>query len=425
MYNPQYPQLSYLNETIQHPPANITTTNEKYQANKATVQTNSQNYPSQRVSAHHFQSLHSHTSPPNQNSTLNYNNSTNQQHLHTYPYIIPLFPQQRIPTRDVHRKAKTDHVHFTPPSRTLSASTPSTAIDDSTSSTTTSSIITNNRSCTNTQTPYRTNNSYEPNEISTQARRYAETHYPFSPFIINFKQDVDEKLIINNKDINLLLEDIKVMYPEVVNLFRLSNKNKRPATIVRLHIIRIKVIDDLLSKKHIYINNIRYPISEYLVPVKVLVCTKCFQIGHIRSTCRSSTEFCRICGTAINDLKEHKDKCNNKPKCIKCAGEHDSNDHRCPNIKTFRVILTKSLLNSADQTARAHQMLAKHHHELQLLQYDVMFQREFVSQFISPLGQVLISIILVLVNQDIIKDKTILCTSVTALINKLTNDLPL
>ncbi|CAF3554621.1 unnamed protein product [Rotaria socialis] len=137
------------------------------------------------------------------------------------------------------------------------------------------------------------------------------------------------------------------MYPEVVNLFRLSNKNKRPATIVRLHIIRIKVIDDLLSKKHIYINNIRYPISEYLVPVKVLVCTKCFQIGHIRSTCRSSTEFCRICGTAINDLKEHKDKCNNKPKCIKCAGEHDSNDHRCPNIKTFRVILTKSLLNSA------------------------------------------------------------------------------
>ncbi|CAF5001453.1 unnamed protein product, partial [Rotaria socialis] len=128
-------------------------------------------------------------------------------------------------------ETKTDHVHFTPPSRTLSASTPSTAIDDSTSSTTTSSIITNNRSCTNTQTPYRTNNSYEPNEISTQARRYAETHYPFSPFIIKFKQDVDEKLIINNKDINLLLEDIKVMYPEVVNLFRLSNKNKRPATI--------------------------------------------------------------------------------------------------------------------------------------------------------------------------------------------------
>ncbi|CAM4833870.1 unnamed protein product [Rotaria magnacalcarata] len=630
MYNPQYPQPPYYNETSQHPPASITTTNEQYQANKGTVQANAQNYSTQRVSTHHLQSSHSHTCQPNQNCTMNYNNSTNQQHIQTYPHITPLIPQQPMQTysnahshpqtitnsqyhninhhsvdhqQHMHqhqnqdtrmpmesecddnfitvtrknKKAKTDHVHFKSTSTTSTTSTPSPTTDGSTSSTNTSSILTNNRSTntnrshSNIHTPNRTNNSFEPNEISSQARRYAETRYPFPPFIIKFTQDVDEKVIINSvlkhfndiykaniilaghrlkekrelllfvdnresfvmffdddkwpntlnsidyvktrpnhlppqfsiilrnvpidRDINLLLEDIKIMYPEVVSIFRLSNKDKRPTTIVRLDIIGIKVIEDLLSKKHIYINNIRYPLTEYLVPAKVLVCTKCFQIGHFRSTCRSPMEFCRICGTAVDDLKEHKDKCNNKLKCIRCAGEHDSNDHRCPKIKNFRAILTKSLLNSAgpnnqnrnnattnywfndqdfpvlnrnrcdshqtselhtandnriddlinkmnklevnfekildlnnkylDQTARTQLMLAKHDHELQLLQHDVTFQREFVSQFLSPLGQVLIDIIPILVTQDIIKDKTILYPSLTALINKLANDLPL
>ncbi|CAF2033688.1 unnamed protein product [Rotaria magnacalcarata] len=560
---------------------------------------------------------------------MNYNNNINQQHLLTNPHITPQSSQQPIPTftnTHIHpqtitnpqfhninqhsadhqqhshqhqnqdtrmpmesecddnfitvirknKKAKTDHVQFKSPSSTSTTSTPSPTTDGSTSSTNTSSILTNNRSShnnrsyTNTHTQNRTNNSLEPNEISSQARRYAETRYPFPPFIIKFKQDVDEKLIINSvlkhfndiykaniilaghrlkekrelllfvdnresfvmffdddkwpctldsidyiktrpnhlppqfsiilrnvpidRDINLLLEDIKIMYPEVVSVFRLSNKDKRPTTIVRLDIMGIKVIDELLSKKHIYIHNIRYPLTEYLAPAKVLVCTKCFQIGHFRSTCKSSMELCKICGTAVDDLKEHKDKCNNNPKCIRCAGEHDSNDHRCPNIKKFRALLTKSLLNASgpnnhnrnnatnywfkdqdfpvlngnrrdshqtnelhiandnriddlinkmnrlevnldkifdlnskylDQIARTQLMLAKHDHELQLLQHDVTFQREFVSQFISPLGQVLIDIIPVLVKQDIIKDKTILCPSLTELITKLAKDLPM
>ncbi|CAM4812998.1 unnamed protein product [Rotaria magnacalcarata] len=95
------------------------------------------------------------------------------------------------------KKAKTDHVHFKSTSTTSTTSTPSPTTDGSTSSTNTSSILTNNRSTntnrshSNIHTPNRTNNSFEPNEISSQARRYAETRYPFPPFIIKFTQDVD------------------------------------------------------------------------------------------------------------------------------------------------------------------------------------------------------------------------------------------
>ncbi|CAF1936825.1 unnamed protein product [Rotaria magnacalcarata] len=147
------------------------------------------------------------------------------------------------------------------------------------------------------------------------------------------------------KDINLLLMDLQKDYPDIINAFRLLNRNKLPTSIVRLDIAGVKTIENLSNKKFIYIDNLRLPVTEYLATAKVLICSKCFQIGHLRSNCKSQLEVCGVCGRGVEDLKQHND-CINKKCCIRCSGDHDSNDSRCPDIKSYRAMLTKSLLPS-------------------------------------------------------------------------------
>jgi hypothetical protein len=478
------------------------------------------------------------------------------------------------------KKVKIDRANTqTSSSCTSSTSTPSTSTDNSTSSTNTSSII-NNAFSANTgrarteagkgDVPDTRSN---PKDISVQARRYAETRYAFPPFIIKFKQVVDEKSIIKNIsnhfssnykfdlnfaghklkekcelllfvndresfamlfddqkwpptinaimyekirprhlppqfsiilrnvptdiDVNILLTNIQNDYSDVLSAHRISNKNNQLTTFVRVDINNVNVIDELLRKKFMFIDNMRLTVVEYLAPAKVLVCTKCYHIGHFRSTCKSTLEFCRTCGAGVADINQHKEICDKKQSCIRCKGPHEANDIRCPNIKSYRAILTKSLLSTAgamnhqqhnkranyhysnqdfpllnvnanhntnyskdnnsfmidkridelynkmnkidenlnrlvelnnnclDQSARIQQVIMQHDHVLKLQTIDNAFQRDFVSQFITPLGQVLVDIIPSLVKQNVINDKTVLCSSLTALCDKLACDLPI
>ncbi|CAF2783342.1 unnamed protein product [Rotaria sp. Silwood2] len=522
--------------------------------------------------------------PPTTDTTHHQPHQPNQQQSQNI--VMPMdgeFENNFTLVKRKQKRSKIDHTHNDSPSSCSTTSTAST--NSSTSSTNTSSIDTNiyptnsdrpqtksiktSRPQTDTNNKNVPNTRYNTNEISQEARRYAETRYPFPPFVIKFQQDVDEKSTIKNimnyftatynakivlaghrlknkrelllfvenresfsfffddcnwpttidslvyektrpnhlppqfsvilrnvpteKDINLLLDYIKNDYPNVINAFRLSNKNQLPSTIVRLDITSVKTIDELLNKKSIYINNVRLPVTEYLAPAKVLICSKCFQIGHFRSTCKSLIEFCKVCGRGVDDIKQHKNVCSGKRCCLRCTGDHDSNDYRCPDIKTYRAILTKSLLtsagpvnhhhnnstnywfndqdfpilngnrgnyprsnealvstgkriddlfnklnkleknfdrllelnnNSLDQLARTQQMLLKHDHELNIQKHDITFQREFVSQFVSPICQVLVDVIPTLVKQNVINDKTLLCPSLTAWSEKLANELP-
>lgn len=260
------------------------------------------------------------------------------------------------------------------------------------------------------------------NTISEQARRFAETRYAFPPFIIKFRCEVVESVVIkdivkhyqnvhrfevkiaghrlkNKKDLFLfvadrqsfamlfdkdkwpagisptiaekifpnrlppqfsiilrnvpvditmddLLDVFKKDYPDVVSVHRITNKAQHPTTLVRADIKKVDIIDDLLKRRFIYLNSSRYSIMEYIAPAKVLVCSKCFQIGHFRSTCPSLSEVCRVCGLEVKDIKQHKDQCNNKHCCIRCKGPHEANDIRCPMIKSYRSVLTKSLLST-------------------------------------------------------------------------------
>jgi hypothetical protein len=80
--------------------------------------------------------------------------------------------------------------------------------------------------------------------------------------------------------------------------------------------------------------------------------------------------------------------------------------------------------NYTDKLARMQQIVMNHDKDLQLQQIDTTFQREFTSQFISPLCQVLIEMIPSLVKQNTLNDKTLLCPSLSSLCIQLANDLP-
>ncbi|CAF2577444.1 unnamed protein product [Rotaria sp. Silwood2] len=148
-------------------------------------------------------------------------------------------------------------------------------------------------------------------------------------------------------DTSELLASIQNDYPDVINAFRISNKNKLPTTLVRLDIKNINVINDLLNKKFLYVDNIRFATTEYLAPAKVLICSKCYQVGHFRSSCKNPLDFCKFCGAGVDDLNQHKLNCDKKLNCLRCKGKHDANDMRCPIITTYRSALTKSFLTTA------------------------------------------------------------------------------
>jgi hypothetical protein len=329
---------------------------------------------------------------------------------------------------------------------------------------------------------------------SLDYEKVAPKHLPpqFSIIFRNVPVDIE---------IDSLLAYTKNEYPDVISMHRILSANKQPTSFVRVDISSVAAIDELLGKKFFYYNSIRLAITEYLAPAKVLVCTKCYQIGHFRSTCKSTLEICRTCGDGVTDIKEHKEKCNKKQCCVRCKGSHESNDVRCPEIKSYRTTLTKSLLSSSgtnthqqhhqnvpvnyryneqdfpvlnvnnkniphrnysinnynnntgqridellikmnklddnlnqlinynnkylDQVTRLQLMTYKHEHQLQLHHTDLSFQHDFVSQFISPICQIMVDVIPVLVKQNTINDKTLLCPSLTALCEKLSLELPI
>ncbi|CAF1153135.1 unnamed protein product [Adineta steineri] len=486
------------------------------------------------------------------------------------------------------KKAKTDSdPKDIPSSVTTIISNSANVISNSTSFNTASIIATesiptiNDRTHPPTDTNYTSDTSCNPNEISEQALRFAETRYAFPAFVIKFNIDVIEKNIIQhlmkhftmnynfdialaghrmkNKrelilfasnresfamlyddqkwpntidslmfikikpshlppqfslmlrnvpvdmEVNDLLLETKNDYPEIISAHRITNKYNQPTTFVRIDINKVEVIEELRSKKYIYVNYIRITVTEYLAPAKVLVCNKCFRIGHFRSTCPSKIEYCRTCGEGVTNINEHKTTCNKIQCCIRCKGSHDSNDVRCPDIKIFRSALTKVLLDPSgakhhykqneqphysqryqqlSQVNQQHQLVnqqhqkvsyinnrnawstsndtntkidelsnkinkldsnlnrlidlnnkyldqfnniqtvvERHQHITELQQADISFQHDFTSQFISPICQMIIEVIPMLVKQNTINNNTLLCPSLTNLCDKLAGEL--
>ena len=284
-----------------------------------------------------------------------------------------------------------------------------------------------------------------------------------------------------------------------MTVHRILNKDKYPTSFVRVDIRSVKIIDEFLKKRFVYVNNNCLAVSEYLAPAKVLVCNRCFQIGHFRSNCRSALEHCKTCGEGVKDIMLHKESCDKNQCCVRCKGSHESNDLRCPEILSFRAQLTRPLLHAnnrtqptqpnaciltvndrdfpalnpqtngnangknfnytrdtqdsyskrideieirakqldqcmkrlielnaktSDQANHIQRVIMKHDMDLKIQGIDVTFQKEFFSQLVSPLCQAIVEIIPALVQQNTLKDSTLLCPSLTGMCAKLANDLP-
>ncbi|CAF1642529.1 unnamed protein product [Rotaria magnacalcarata] len=210
-------------------------------------------------------------------------------------------------------------------------------------------------------------------DITIAATRYAQTRFPFSPFIIHansFTSLLDEdkcppqigsqyytfpssptippqlSLIIKNvnfhTDINEFSSDLKTKFPEIIKVIRLKNKFQQDIKIVKIEFVSTSARDQILAAGKINVNYRSYDVEEYIAPARVLICSKCCGIGHFKRQCTQSNETCKTCGLSFPDLKQH--VCSNLPNCIHCGGEHLSNVVSCPVVKQYRAALTKKLL---------------------------------------------------------------------------------
>ena len=80
-------------------------------------------------------------------------------------------------------------------------------------------------------------------------------------------------IVLRNVPLNIetddLLNTIEEEHLDALTIHRILNKDKRPASFVRVDIQSVKTIDEILKKRFIYVTNIRLAVSEYLAPAKV------------------------------------------------------------------------------------------------------------------------------------------------------------
>ncbi|CAF1473615.1 unnamed protein product [Adineta steineri] len=579
---------SYNHSSSQHRSAINTLVNDFGRSISSNTSLSTQHHQPQHTLPHQTQALLFNTFIPNLPGFLNFNSNITQQPMSTHPVFINNQPQQPIPLNGIYvnqQMAPSTMPNLSNINNTqqpldhpqvYQGVVPMDGEVDSTSSSDLNSNINradrygvnHNQTTTEKGRVVDVRLGAGAEEISQQARRYAETRYAFPPFILTFDHDVEEKpiiddltkffssnynvdvqfaghrlkhkrelllfainresfiilfdeskwpstitslnyrkvcpnhlppqfsVVIRNMSVDIddtdLLKDLKDDYPDVINVHRIMNKNNQPTSFVRLDIGNVKLIDELLKKKHIYINNSRFTVVEYLAPAKVLVCSKCFGIGHFRNNCKNQLDICKVCGEGVKDIVAHKETCNKTPRCIRCNGEHNANDLRCPDIKSYRSILTKSLLINTNDTAlgqqanhpnyyymnrdfppinaqaygvnannvfninkridelmnkinvlddslnklvdlntnyfnqflKIKQVVLNHDHMIQLQQLDMTFQKDFLSNVVSPLCHIIVDLVPNLVKQKVINDKTALCPSLSSVCEKLINDMP-
>ncbi|CAF3238595.1 unnamed protein product [Rotaria sp. Silwood2] len=232
--------------------------------------------------------------------------------------------------------------------------------------------------------------------ITEEAKRFAQSRYPYSPITLLFKSSkINDKMIINelinyckeNYSFGLDLagfqafdgatfsierqpvippqlvvvisnvsyttnilefeKDIKTRYNNIVKVVRLKNKNQYDTKFVKLEFNSSKVRDEILAKGYMMINYLKYAVKEYLPQASILICSNSMGLWHFRKQCKQTSTTCKVCSEQFKDTVNH--QCQGVVKCLHCDGVHYSNDLKCKVIKQFRADLTSSLLSSASK----------------------------------------------------------------------------
>jgi hypothetical protein len=146
-----------------------------------------------------------------------------------------------------------------------------------------------------------------------------------------------------NTDWEEFVRDMKEEYHEVVDVIRLKNRYQRPVNTVKIEFLSASARNDVLQRKEMSIDHMKYHVVEYLSPAQVLICGNCCGIGHFQKNCpQRDRTTCKICGILCTDIKKH--DCSGIPKCIRCGEEHKSTDSTCQVVKNYCAALTRNLL---------------------------------------------------------------------------------
>ena len=87
---------------------------------------------------------------------------------------------------------------------------------------------------------------------------------------------IPPQLSLDIKNVDLKVDfidfsnEVKQLYPDVMNVIRMKNKFGNEIKLVKLELISPKTRDILLSSKKMFLHYICYDIDDYLAPVNVL-----------------------------------------------------------------------------------------------------------------------------------------------------------
>ncbi|CAF1455276.1 unnamed protein product [Rotaria sordida] len=149
-------------------------------------------------------------------------------------------------------------------------------------------------------------------------------------------------------DFNDFENELRNNYANVLKVIRLKNKDQYDTKIVKVEFSSSKTRDEIISNGQMVINYVKYDVKEYLPQVSILICTKCFGVGHFRKQCKQTDDTCKVCSERCPDVNKH--NCSGIAKCLHCGGDHYSNDMKCKVVKQYRADLTKILLSSSNKS---------------------------------------------------------------------------
>ncbi|CAF3047863.1 unnamed protein product [Rotaria sp. Silwood2] len=317
----------------------------------------------------HYQLTAASNQPPSPSINMTHHHLNHQQYPIVKNVVTPMESEAENDFTLVKRKIKKKKIDLTQnQTSSSSSSSPSISTNGSTSSTNTASIISNakpNNAAHTLNKDIPPGTKYNPIDITQQAKRFAETRYAFPPFILNFKQDVNEEVIIKylvayystNHDFQLNIaghrlkqkRDLLIFVDDRESFTMLYDKQKWPATIESLDYDN-KLPNHLPPQFSLILRNVPMDIDISLL------------LNHLKSDYPDVMSAGRIINKNKQSTTLVRIDINNVKIIDELRGPHDANDIRCPDIKSYRAVLTKSLLASAGTTTNQSQQQQQQGH---------------------------------------------------------------
>jgi hypothetical protein len=135
-----------------------------------------------------------------------------------------------------------------------------------------------------------------------------------------------------NWNTNEVQEELKTIYPSLINLTRMISINNKPLNLVRADFCSAIQVKHVLNEGRITIGHMKNMVKPYHPPVRIRKCMKCYSHQHNTNECTSPVQLCIRCGL------DHpfNNNCQNQIKCANCGQDHYAGHSACPEVQEIR-----------------------------------------------------------------------------------------